>query len=286
MSTALIHLYVPGDRPERFDKAVSSGADAVVLDLEDAVPLAAKSAAREAVAAWLASYRNHVVPVWVRVNPGTELTEDVTAVLRAADAGIWLPKCDDDAALHRLDHLLTELEQRFGRSRTPVSPLVETATGLWNVREIAAAARVRYLQIGEVDLAADLGVTATAGDELLWARCRVVAASAAAGLQAPLGAASPVIDDPDGFARETSRLVDLGFHGRACIHPRQIAPARVGLTPTDAEVENARQVLAAFEAAGEGAATDSRGRLVDEAVARHARRVLDRYTRARPVVPG
>ncbi|WP_459546072.1 HpcH/HpaI aldolase/citrate lyase family protein [Nocardia sp. X0981] len=276
MSAALLYLYVPGDRPERFAKAARSGADAVVLDLEDAVPVAAKDTARRAVATWLDSADRPDIPVWVRVNPGAELVDDVTAAVRGGVAGIWLPKCDDAAVLGRLDTLLTDLEKRFARARTPVSPLIETGTGLWNVRAVATGPRVEFLQIGEVDLAADLGITVTTGDELLWARSRVVAASAAAGLRPPLGAASPIVDDDAAFARETRRLVELGFHGRACIHPRQLAPAREGTTPTRAEVDTALDVLAAFEAAGGGAATDRRGRLIDEAVARHARRVLAR----------
>ncbi|MFC8319244.1 hypothetical protein [Gordonia sp. NPDC057248] len=106
----------------------------------------------------------------------------------------------------------------------------------------------------------------------------MVAASAAARIGPPLGAASPVIDDPDGFADETRRLTALGFRGRACIHPRQIAPARAGMAPTDAEVASARDVLTAFDAAGGAAATDSAGRLIDEAVARIARRTLARQS--------
>lgn len=276
MSAVLLYLYVPGDRPERFAKAAASGADAMVLDLEDAVPVAAKDSARRAVAGWLDSGARPSLPVWVRVNPGAELAADVTAAVRGGAAGIWLPKCDDAGELHRLDRLLTDLEQRFGRARTPVSPLIETGTGLWNVRALAGAPRVEFLQLGEVDLAADLGITRTTGDELLWARSRVVAASAAAGLRSPLAAASPIIDDDAAFAQETRRLVELGFHGRACIHPRQLAPARTGMTPTSDEIHRAQDVLASFAAAGGGAATDSGGRLIDEAVARHARRVLAR----------
>ncbi|MEV3959805.1 CoA ester lyase [Nocardia sp. NPDC050193] len=283
MSTGLLYLYVPGDRPERFAKAAASGADAVVLDLEDAVPLAAKDSARGAVAAWLESPERTEVPVWVRVNPGAGLVADVTAAVRGGADGIWLPKCDDRAALDRLDGLLTEVEKRFGRARTRVSPLLETGTGLWNVRAVAAGPRVAFLQIGEVDLAADLGITVTGGDELLWARSRVVAASAAAGLRPPLAAASPIVGDAAGFARETRRLMESGFHGRACIHPRQLAPARDGMTPTSAEVDRARDILTAFEAAGGGTATDRDGRLIDEAVARHARRILAR--RPAPATP-
>lgn len=278
MTQTLVFLYVPGDRPERFDKAVGSGTDAVVLDLEDAVPLPGKDTARIAVGAWLENRDRDGVPVWVRVNPGAELLDDLTMAVRAGADGVWLPKVDDAATLERVDTMLAELEAEWGRPRTPVSPLIETGAGLCNAASIAAGPRVEFVQIGEVDLAADLGVTSVVGNELLWARSQVVAASAAARIGPPLGAASPVIDDPDGFADETRRLTALGFLGRACIHPRQIAPARAGMAPTDAEVASARDVLTAFDAAGGAAATDSAGRLIDEAVARIARRTLARQS--------
>lgn len=271
----LIYLYVPGDRPERFDKAAASGADAVVLDLEDAVPVADKDAARIAAGSWLAD-RDSAVPVWVRVNPGSELIDDLAMAVQAGADGVWLPKCEDVATLERVDRLLADLERQSGRPRTPVSPLIETGAGLCNAAAIAAGPRVEFLQIGEVDLAADLGVTAVVGNELLWARSQVVAASAAARIRPPLGAASPVIDEPESFRMETRQLTGLGFLGRACIHPRQIEPAREGMAPTDAEIASAQDVLAAFDVAGGAAATDSAGRLIDEAVARIARRTLAR----------
>ncbi len=276
MSSPLVYLYVPGDRPERFGKATTSGTDAVVLDLEDAVPVAAKDSARIAVGTWLEKRDRAGVPTWVRVNPGAELLDDLTMAVRCGADGIWLPKCDDRATLDRVDRMLTDVEAAEGRPRTPVSPLIETGAGLVNAPAIAAGPRVEFVQIGEVDLAADLGVTPVVGDELLWARSQVVAASAAARIRPPLAAASPVIDDAESFETETRRLTGLGFFGRACIHPRQIRPARAGLAPTASEVDTAVDVLAAFDAAGQGAATDSAGRLIDEAVARIARRTLAR----------
>ncbi|OUC76003.1 HpcH/HpaI aldolase/citrate lyase family protein [Gordonia lacunae] len=278
MNPALIFLYVPGDRPERFDKAAGSDTDAIVLDLEDAVPLAGKDSARIAVGEWLASPDRAGVPAWVRVNPGPELLDDLTMAVRAGADGVWLPKVDDAATLDRVDGLLTELEAEFGGPRTPVSPLIETGAGLCNAVSIAAGPRVAFVQIGEVDLAADLGVSPVVGNELLWARSQVVAASAAAKIRPPLAAASPDIEDVDGYEVETRQLIGLGFFGRACIHPRQIAPARAGMTPAESEVAAARDVLSAFDAAGGAAATDSAGRLIDEAVARIARRTLARQS--------
>ncbi|MFE0750997.1 HpcH/HpaI aldolase/citrate lyase family protein [Gordonia sp. NPDC058843] len=276
MNPALIFLYVPGDRPERFDKAAGSGADAIVLDLEDAVPLSAKETARIAVGEWLANRDRAGVAAWVRVNPGPELLDDLTMAVRAGADGVWLPKVEDATTLDRVHGLLTELESEFGCPRTPVSPLIETGAGLCNAVSIAAGPRVVFVQIGEVDLAADLGVSPVVGNELLWSRSQVVAASAAAGIGPPLAAASPAIGDDEAFEVETRQLTGLGFFGRACIHPRQIAPARAGMAPSESEVATARDVLSAFDAAGGAAATDSSGRLIDEAVARIARRTLAR----------
>ncbi|MBR7194601.1 CoA ester lyase [Gordonia sp. SCSIO 19800] len=276
MTPALIFLYVPGDRPERFDKAAGSGADAIVLDLEDAVPVSAKDTARIAVGEWLANRDRAGVPTWIRVNPGPELVGDLTMAVRAGADGVWLPKVDDAATLDRVDGLLTELETELGGPRTPVSPLIETGAGLCNAAAIAAGPRVAFVQIGEVDLAADLGVSPVVGNELLWARSQVVAASAAAKIRPPLAAASPSIGDDAAFEVETRQLIGLGFFGRACIHPRQIAPARSGMAPSESEVATARDILTAFDAAGGAAATDSAGRLIDEAVARIARRTLAR----------
>ena len=278
MNPALIFLYVPGDRPERFDKAAGSDADAIVLDLEDAVPLAGKDTARIAVGGWLENRDRDGVPVWVRVNPGAELLDDLTMAVRAGADGVWLPKVDDAATLDRVDGLLTELETEFGAARTPVSPLIETGAGLCNAASIAAGPRVAFLQIGEVDLAADLGVSPVVGNELLWARSQVVAASAAAKIRPPLAAASPDIGDDAGFELETRQLMGLGFFGRSCLHPRQSAPARAGMAPFESEISSAHDVLSAFQAAGGAAATDSEGRLIDEAVARVARRTLARQS--------
>ncbi|MFC8312394.1 HpcH/HpaI aldolase/citrate lyase family protein [Gordonia sp. NPDC057258] len=173
MTQALVFLYVPGDRPERFDKAVWSGTDAVVLDLEDAVPLSGKDTARIAVGAWLENRDRDGVPVWVRVNPGAELLDDLTMAVRAGADGVWLPKVDDAATLERVDTMLAELEAEWGRPRTPVSPLIETGAGLCNAASIAAGPRVEFVQIGEVDLAADLVVTSVSatnccGDARRW----------------------------------------------------------------------------------------------------------------------
>lgn len=271
---ALTYLYVPGDRPERFDKAAASGAGAIVLDLEDAVPLREKAVARSAAARWLHSRDPDSVPVWVRINSDENIIADLEAVIPAAPTGIWLPKCNGVSDLVALDEALSALE---GDVPIPVSPLIETAAGLWNVREICTGPRVAFIQLGEVDLAADLGSRpGPDGSELLWARSRAVTASAAAGIAPPLGPASPEIRDLAAFTRDTERIQRLGFEGRACIHPSQLEPVATVFAPSADDVEAARGLLDVFAAAQGAAVVGADGRLIDEAVARNARRVLAR----------
>ncbi|MDV8023789.1 HpcH/HpaI aldolase/citrate lyase family protein [Rhodococcus sp. IEGM 1330] len=268
MRSALTYLYVPGDVPERFDKALASGTDAVVLDLEDAVTAANKDHARATVAAWVAACEPGVVQIWVRVNPGALQESDIRAVLHPNLTGLWLPKVSSAREVEQAVALL-------GESSVVVSPLIETAGGVFAALEIARAPRVRFLQIGEVDLAADLGVDGSA-ESLSFVRAQVVAASVAAGIDPPPAAVSRNFRDSEAFEADTRTLAGLGFVGRACIHPAQLAPVRTVFVPTEDEVREAEQLLADLERAESGVAVDSKGFLIDEAVARTARRVVER----------
>ncbi|WP_064076099.1 HpcH/HpaI aldolase/citrate lyase family protein [Prescottella equi] len=273
MSRVLTYLYVPGDVPERFDKALTSGADAVVLDLEDAVRIDRKDYARDTVARWIAGLAPGPIEVWVRVNPGALQEKDIRAVAHPRLTGLWMPKVGGARDVEQVDAILA-------MSSCPdafVSPLIETAAGVFAAREIALAPRVRMLQIGEVDLAADLGVDVSKdGAALLFPRSQVVAASAAAGIEPPLAAVSRNFRDRDAFEADTRFLASLGFAGRACIHPAQLEPARKAFTPPATDLGAARAVLAALDAAESGVAVDYEGFLIDEAVARRARRIIER----------
>ncbi|MFI5429814.1 aldolase/citrate lyase family protein [Aeromicrobium sp. UC242_57] len=143
--------------------------------------------------------------------------------------------------------------------------------------EIAAAPRVHRLQVGEADLRADLGVTLGPDErELLWVRSQIVVTSAAAGIAPPIAPVSTDFRDLDALRASTEALARLGFVGRACIHPAQVAVVNDVFTPSAEAIAEAEEVLAALAAAGSGVAVDSRGRMLDEAVARQARRVLAR----------
>ncbi|NKY35561.1 CoA ester lyase [Nocardia speluncae] len=271
--TATTYLYVPGDVPQRFDKALRSGTDAVILDLEDAVAAARKDEARGLVAEWIANCDPDGIELWVRVNPGALQESDIRAVAGPNLTGIWLPKVESARDLEAADRILTGC----GAGDAQLSALVETGTGLLAAPELARAPRLRFLQIGEVDLAADLGIEVDdSAEQLLFARSQVVVASAAAGIEPPVAAVSVNFTDLPAFEADTRRLRRLGFIGRACIHPKQLAPVRTVFTPTAEEVRHAEDVLNRLSAATSGVGVDAHGHLIDEAVARSARRVLAR----------
>ena len=219
------YLFVPGDRPERFAKAAASGAHRVILDLDDAVNPDAKDAARACVAAWLGA--GHAA--MVRIN-GADTTwfEDDCRMLAAAGArAVMLPKSQDLATLARL------------ASRLPVGaalvPLVETAAGLWNVREVAGAPGVHRLAFGSVDYQLDLGIEGD-GDELLQARSQLVLASRVAGIPAPVDGVTLSIKDPVALSADVARARRLGFGAKLCIHPSQVEAVNTGFARQPASV--------------------------------------------------
>jgi citrate lyase subunit beta / citryl-CoA lyase len=277
------YLYVPGDRPDRMAKAVDrGGADALVLDLEDAVAPRAKDAARAAVTQFLA-----VDPagpeLWVRVNADL-LALDISSVMSPACAGILLPKAEPDL-LAMADKELSAAEAAHGLppGTFGIVPVVETARGLLAAPALADGPRVRRMGIGEADLAAALGVVPGPDRrELAPHRAALVVASAAAGIAAPV---APVETDlglsDDDLAAGTRALLREGFRARTAIHPRQLAVVNAVFTPTDDELAAAQDVLDRLAAAPSGGALDRDGRFVDEAVARSARDVLARVDGSR-----
>jgi citrate lyase subunit beta/citryl-CoA lyase len=281
--SARSHLYVPGDRPDVLAKALGRGADALIVDLEDAVAVSAKASARAAVAEWLAGLpaaADNPVEVWVRVNPGAAALVDVEAVAQAALAGICLAKAEGAAEVEAVAGLLDRLEAERGiaAGSIGIAPLLESASAVLRAAEIARAPRVRRLQVGEADLKADTGIEP--GDderELLWVRSQVVLASAAAGIDPPVGPVSTNFRDLDALRASTEAVRRLGYRGRACIHPAQIAVVHDVFTPSSEQVDAARALIAAYDAAvagGSGVLIGPDGRMVDEAVVRQARRLL------------
>jgi citrate lyase subunit beta/citryl-CoA lyase len=259
-------LFVPATRPERFGKAAESGADRIIIDLEDAVAAEAKRAARAQLAR---AAIPATVPFYVRVNGSATawFQEDVDAVRRLPIAGIVLPKTESAEPIARLAAVL-EPAQR-------VIPIVETAAGLWNVIEIARAPRVERLAFGAIDFQLDTGIR---GDdvELAYARSRIVVASRVAGLEPPVDSITESIHDEERLAKDAQRARSFGFGGKLCIHPRQVAGTHQAFTPTEQEVEWARGLLEALgsQAAGDRGAFSYRGAMVDRPVIDRARQIL------------
>ena len=267
-------LYVPGHRPERVAKALTAGADAVVVDLEDAVPEAGKDAAREVAAATVTARtdadRATGPQLWVRVNsPATELgRRDVAALAGLPVDGLRVPRAEEP-------ELVREVAERTGAR---LQLLLETARGLTRAGELAAAHDlVVGLGLGEADLAADLLTDRDEG--LRWARGAVVVAARAAGLTAPVQSVWTDVADTDGLRASSRTGRATGFFGRSVVHPRQLAVVHEVYTPAAAEVAAARAVLATAEQAaahGEVAVLDADGRFIDPAVVARARVVLSR----------
>ncbi|MEO7235342.1 MAG: aldolase/citrate lyase family protein [Lapillicoccus sp.] len=276
-STPRSWLYVPGHRPDRVAKALASAADAVVIDLEDAVPAAAKDEARRCTVAVLADRPTGGPPVWVRVNPPTEAVgrADVEALVGTTADGLRLPRTDDPDAVRAV----------ADRTGKPLVLLLETALGLLRAPELAQAhTQVVGIGIGEADLAADLMVGSDSG--LQWARGWVVAAARAAGLASPTQSVWTRVSDLDGLRESCESGLAMGFFGRSVVHPAQIETVHDVYTPSAAQVADARAVLATGAAArgrGEAAALDEHGRFVDPAVEARAQVVLDRVPTPRDV---
>ena len=256
-------LFVPGDRPERFAKAVAAGADAVIVDLEDAVAPAAKEAARAGLAEALAPLLRPA-RVLVRVNAGGTPwhAADLAACAGIAGlAGIVLPKAETAGDCVRVTDA----------TGLPVIALIESARGLANAGEVAGAST--QLAFGSIDFAADLGM-AHAREVLRPARFALALAARLAGQAGPIDGVTTALKDEEAIIGDCRHAVDMGFAGKLIIHPAQIAPARRGFAPSEAECEWAQRVLAAVEGGAAAVAVD--GAMVDAPVIARARQILTR----------
>lgn len=264
-------LFVPATRPERIAKALASGADAVIVDLEDAVAEAAKTAARADLEQALLAAPE--LRVWVRINSAAHPAHgaDLALCQRLEQVrGVVLPKAESAA---QIDHVLA-------MTAKPVWPIIESACGLDRLKEIAKAAGVERLVLGGLDLGLDLGLesgTAAAERLLDQARFRLLLEGRLAGLPAPLDSVFPAIDDLPGLAMATRSARDQGFSGLLCIHPRQVAVVHDTLTPTQTEIDWAQRVIAASQ--GDLGVFVVDGKMVDAPVIGRAQRLLRRLGR-------
>ena len=274
---ARTYLFVPGDRPERFAKALASGADAVVLDLEDAVAPPAKEAARSAVAQALASDSAGRFVVRINSEETAWFDADLRALAAAGAKAVMLPKAE------RVQTLTRVLATGLG---TSVLALIESARGVLAAEALAAAPGVMRLVFGTLDYALDLdlevsvtGPFAPFGQAGLDAAAsRIAIASRAAGLAAPVAGVTTTLDDEAALLADWARARAHGFGAKLCIHPKQVAPIHAALAPSAAELAWAERVLAAAQAAV-GAAVQLDGRMVDKPVIERARRLRERAAR-------
>lgn len=256
-------LFVPGNRPERFAKALDSGADAIIIDLEDAVAPASKDEARDAVAAWLSPERR----VLIRVNARDTQWFDSDAQLGKLRgvAGIVLPKAESAADI-------IALVSRT-KSRMPVFPLIESAKGMFNALEIAKAPYVHQLMFGTLDFCADMNMV-TDDDVLDPFRANLAMISRVAGIGAPIDGVTPAIDDEHALKHETLNGKRRGFAGKLCIHPKQVRTINECYAPSECELAWAKRILDAFSNAN-GAAIAVDGKMVDRPVVLRAQTILE-----------
>ena len=273
-------LFTPGNHPRKLAKVFHSGADAVILDLEDAVAIAEKPATRAVVVTALKEPRN--CQGYVRINSlGTEFWEaDIPAVVGSWLDGIVLPKVESAADLVLVDKAIAAAEHSAGLAPGSIDlmPIVETAKGIVNVDEIAGAVpRVRRLSFGGGDYTNDLDFIWTPGEEVLaYARARLVHASRVAEIEPPIDTVVIHIRDHARFRASAERGRMFGFTGKLCIHPDQVPVTNEVFTPGEEEVNHARAVIAAFEKAeAEGSASiQLDGYFIDYPIVYKAQRIL------------
>jgi citrate lyase subunit beta/citryl-CoA lyase len=273
-------LFVPGNNMRMIHKASTLEADAVILDLEDAVPMAEKETARIFVRDSIELVKSGGPDVFVRVNALTTglVADDLDAVICQSLDGIMFPKSDSKADVLEIQRLIEEIEGRKGlRSSCTILPLIETAKGVLNADEIATASdRVIALSFGAVDFTRDMGVELSSdGMELLYPRARIAISARAAGIQA-VDAPWVNISDKAGLLRDAQLAKRLGFKGKLVIHPSQIEPVNQVFSPTPEEVEYAKKVVKAFkegEARGLGAVSLD-GKMIDIANFRQSEELL------------
>lgn len=262
MNVLITGLYVPGDRPDRFGKAVATGADLVILDLEDAVAPDRKAYARETVAAWLASAATDCV-LQVRVNAHN--ADDLAALQGLTGFEVRLPKAEHPSDVDRVAEALPDV---------PVTAIVESAFGVEHAADLATHPAVTRLGLGESDLASELG---TRTDAVLdHARVRLLYAARAAGLPAPMLSVYPAVRDLAGLRADTERGRALGWVGRVAVHPTQLPVIAEVFSPSAEERRWAAEVLAAGV---NGVSTLASGEMVDPAMVGRARAILDRAER-------
>jgi citrate lyase subunit beta / citryl-CoA lyase len=270
ITAARSFLFVPGNRPERFVKALASGADAVVLDLEDSVPLHEKADARDAIRNHWNGLNNKNPVVVIRINsPETEWGKNDVEGLRDLPglAGLMVPKCESAEILHQV---------AVAFPGVAILPIIESAAGYLNLRDIAQAKQVSRLVVGHIDFLADTGLQCSDDQqELNSLRFEVAMCSRNSNLAPAVDGVTVSVEDEALIRRDTERSLRFGFGAKLCIHPKQIQVVHATLAPTATQIDWARRVISAMDDSG-GAAVQLNGKMVDLPVVLQAQRILAR----------
>jgi (S)-citramalyl-CoA lyase len=259
-------LFVPGDRPERYEKALASGADRVIVDFEDAVEEASKTSARASLGEYLLSHPE--AAILVRINsPGHAQHEADLAFCKEHKGvrGIMLPKAETRAQL-----------AHAAETGKPILPIIESALGAVNLPELCSVPGLERLCFGAIDMALDLGLkdgSPGAHTVLDHLRVSVIVQSRIYGLASPLDGVFPSINDISGLTSAVQTALEMGFGGVLCIHPKQVVVIHEALTPEPNEISWANRVLAAAETQGGAFKLD--GQMIDAPVLSRARRILN-----------
>ena len=261
-------LFVPGTRSDRFIKALDSGADSVIIDLEDAVAIEDKQTARDAVrSVWPTFNAEQKKRLIIRSNaPGTPFYAADLILIKQLDAAcLLIPKSESLDQINGAAQMLPN---------TAIIPMIETAIGLDRLKEIANAEQVLRLALGNIDLQADLGMVCDFQEtQLHTARFQMVVASRLAQIAPPIDGVTPSTDDIERITDDAERAKRMGFGGKLCIHPKQVSIVKDAFTPSEAEVSWAHRVIEA-DKASKGGAVKLDGRMIDRPVVLLAQRTL------------
>ena len=277
-------LFVPGNRPDRVDKAVGSGADAVIIDLEDAVPPAQKEQSRAAAREKIAAFPESEILVRVNAIGSEYLAGDLDEIVAPGLGCIIVPKVERREHVREIDRRLGEAERRKGLERGAIAviPLIESARAVQNAFEILSERtdprRLFTAAFGAADYTLDMGIEMTMeGTELHYPRSRIAVACRAAGVDPPLDTPFMIdVKNVEALTADARRARELGFQGKLCIHPIQIEPCHAVFSPSREEIEHAERVIRAFEdaeARGIGA-IQLDGKFVDAPIVERSRRIL------------